>query len=381
MKNYPIWKSFTVVSLVLLGIIFAIPSIIYDENSENWFLKNKINLGLDLQGGSYLLLEVQLDVLYKEELDNFADSVRLISRDQAAKIDQIVIQDNDIIVTFTDINKIKNINFHYIKTDRIWLRDSGPIFITNKVEKKKVILNFGFNGWSKYKNYKNDNKINNSISKITNFKKIDPIIKKKGRIRKIIMVGGAFDVNGSGTILLTEECLLSKIQERNKNFKKKDYEKMFNKYLNIKNFIWLKKGIAGDDTNGHVDDISRFVSRNTIMTAVENNKKDINYKNLNKNLNILKESKCEKGKKFKIIKVPMPSPIYIENTRVPASYMNFYICNKKIILPIFRVKEDNIAIKIFKNYFRNRKIETVDCSKLIWGFGAIHCMTQQEPKI
>ena len=101
------------------------------------------------------------------------------------------------------------------------------------------------------------------------------------------MEGGAFDVNGSGTILLTEECLLSKIQERNKNFKKKDYEKMFNKYLNIKNFIWLKKGIAGDDTHGHVDDISRFVSRNTIMTAVENNKKDINYKNLNKNLNIL----------------------------------------------------------------------------------------------
>ena len=175
--------------------------------------------------------------------------------------------------------------------------------------------------------------------------------------------------------------ILNNLKKLYKNFKKKDYEKMFNKYLNIKNFIWLKKGIAGDDTHGHVDDISRFVSRNTIMTAVENNKKDINYKSLNKNLNILKESKCEKGKKFKIIKVPMPSPIYIENTRVPASYMNFYICNKKIILPIFRVKEDNIAIKIFKNYFRNRKIETVDCSKLIWGFGAIHCMTQQEPKI
>ena len=305
--------------------------------------------------------------------------IKKISKNQ--KVNLIVSKNIKNIKKLIKLNKIKNINFHYIKTDRIWLRDSGPIFITNKVEKKKVILNFGFNGWSKYNNYKNDNKINNSISKIANFKKIDPIIKKKGRIRKIIMEGGAFDVNGSGTILLTEECLLSKIQERNKNFKKKDYEKIFNKYLNIKNFIWLKKGIAGDDTHGHVDDISRFVSRNTIMTAVENNKKDINYKNLNKNLNILKESKCEKGKKFKIIKVPMPSPIYIENTRVPASYMNFYICNKKIILPIFRVKEDNIAIKIFKNYFRNRKIETVDCSKLIWGFGAIHCMTQQEPKI
>ena len=237
------------------------------------------------------------------------------------------------------------------------------------------------------------------------------------------MEGGAFDINGSGSILLTEECLLSKIQQRNKNFNKKDYEKVFNEYLNIKNFIWLKKGIVGDDTHGHIDDITRFVSRNTIMTAVENNKKDKNYKNLKENLRILKKSKSEKGKKFKIItvpmnfpkdiikpkkkvivgfdpnlhtenqlkvlfkiknivdEVPMPSPIYIENTRVPASYMNFYICNKKIILPTFRVKEDNIAIKIFKNYFINKKIETVDCSKLIWGFGAIHCMTQQEPKI
>ena len=140
---------------------------------------------------------------------------------------------------------------------------------------------------------------------------------------------------------------MSKIQERNKNFKKEDYEKLFNKYLNIKNFIWLKKGIIGDDTHGHVDDISRFVSKNTIMTAIESNKKDKNYKNLNENLKILKKSKNENGGKFRIIKVPMPSPIYIENTRVPASYMNFYICNKKVLLPIFSVKEDIIAIKIF----------------------------------
>ena len=151
--------------------------------------------------------------------------------------------------------------------------------------------------------------------------------------------------------------------------------------MNIKNLIWLKKGIIGDDTHGHVDDISRFVSRNTIMTAIEKNKNDKNYKNLNENLKILKKSRDERGKKFKIIKVPMPSPIFIDKTRVPASYMNFYICNKKVLLPIFKVKEDKIAIKIFINYFKNRKVETVDCSKLIWGFGAIHCMTQQEPII
>ena len=279
------------------------------------------------------------------------------------------------------LSKIKNINFHKIKTDRIWLRDSGPIFLINKKSRKKLILDFKFNGWSKYSNFVNDDKITNKISKITKLKKIKPIIKKNGNLIKVIMEGGAFDVNGAGSIILTEECLLSKIQQRNKNFKKKDYEKLFNKYLNIKNFIWLKKGIIGDDTHGHVDDISRFVSKNTIMTAIESNKKDKNYKNLNENLKILKKSKNENGGKFRIIKVPMPSPIYIEKTRVPASYMNFYICNKKVLLPIFSVKEDIIAIKIFKNFFKNRKVETVDCSKLIWGFGAIHCMTQQEPKI
>jgi len=302
-----------------------------------------------------------------------------ISKQQ--KVNLIINKNAKNIKRLIKSNKIKNIDFHKIKIDRIWLRDSGPIFLTNKRNKKKIILNFMFNGWSKYKNFKNDNRINNYISKFLNLEKINPTLKKNKIKKKIVMEGGAFDVNGSGSIILTEECLLSKIQERNKNFNKKNYEELFFKYLNIKNFIWLKRGIYGDDTHGHVDDITRFVSKNTIMSAVEVNKKDKNYKTLKENLKILMKSKNEKGKKFKIIKVPMPSAIYIENKRVPASYMNFYICNKKVLLPIFKVKEDNIAIRIFKNYFKNKKIEAIDCSKLIWGFGAIHCMTQQEPKI
>jgi len=311
--------------------------------------------------------EVILEIIYK------------ISKHQ--KVNLVIDNKSKSIEKIVKSKKIKNIYFHKVKTDRIWLRDSGPIFLINKKYKKKIIINFSFNGWAKYKNYKNDNKMNDILSKIINLKKINPTIKKNGKIKKVIMEGGAFDVNGAGSILLTEECLLSRIQERNKDFKKKDYEEIFSKYFNIKNFIWLKKGIVGDDTHGHVDDISRFVSRNTIMTAIEKNKNDKNYKNLNENFKILQKCKDERGKKFKIIKVPMPSPIFINNTRVPASYMNFYICNKKVLVPIFRVKEDNFAIKIFKNYFKNRKIETIDCSKLIWGFGAIHCMTQQEPNI
>jgi len=317
--------------------------------------------------------------LYKYIPKVILEIICKISKSQ--KVNLIINKKTKSIKKLIKLNKIKNISFHKIKTDRIWLRDTGPIFLINKKYRKRLILNFEFSGWAKYKNYKNDNQINESISKITKVKKINPIIKINRNIKKIIMEGGAFDINGAGSIILTEECLLSKIQERNKNFKKKDYEKIFNKYLNIKNFIWLKKGIAGDDTHGHVDDISRFISKNRIMTAIETNKKDQNYRRLNENLKILKKTKNEKGKKFKIIKVPMPSPIFIENIRVPASYMNFFICNKKVILPIFKVKEDTDAIRIFKKYFKNKKIETIDCSKLIWGFGAIHCMTQQEPEI
>ena len=277
--------------------------------------------------------------------------------------------------------KMSNIKFHKIKTDRLWLRDSGPIFLISKNTKRKIILNFNFNGWSKYKNFKNDNKINKSISKNLRINYIVP--KNSGtKIPKVIvMEGGAFDVNGSGSILITKECLLSKKQERNIGYKKNDYEEIFSKYLNIKNFIWLNKGIKGDDTHGHVDDIARFVSKNTIMTAIESNKSDKNYRLLRENYEILKKSLNEKRKKFKILKIPMPSPIFIKKTRVPASYLNFFISNKSVLVPTFKVKEDKKVLKIFKKFFNKRKIIPIDCSNLIWGFGAIHCMTQQEPMI
>ncbi len=152
-------------------------------------------------------------------------------------------------------------------------------------------------------------------------------------------------------------------------------------YLNVSNFIWLNRGIDGDDTHGHVDDITRFVSQNTIMTAIENNRKDKNYKRLKENLKILKKSKIENGKKLKIIKIPMPKPIYIDNIKVPASYLNFYIANKIVLLPVFNDKNDKKVFLIFKKFFKSRKIIPIDCSELIWGFGAIHCMTQQEPYI
>ena len=278
-------------------------------------------------------------------------------------------------------SKISNIKFHSIKSDRIWIRDSGPIFLINKKTKNKIILNFKFNGWSKYKDFQKDDKLNLKISKITKIKRVEPVIKVKNKFKKIVLEGGSIDVNGKGTIILTKECLLSKIQERNPGVTKLKLENALKDYLNVSNFIWLNRGIDGDDTHGHVDDITRFVSQNTIMTAIENNKKDKNYKRLKENLKILKKSKIENGKKLKIIKIPMPKPIYIDNIKVPASYLNFYIANKIVLLPVFNDKNDKKVFLIFKKFFKSRKIIPIDCSELIWGFGAIHCMTQQEPYI
>ena len=292
-------------------------------------------------------------------------------------------KDKKIIINLLNkfSHKLSNINFHSISTNRIWLRDSGPIFLINDKTKKKIMLNFKFNAWSKYKDYRKDNNINNKLSKLIKIKKINPLVKINKKHKQLVLEGGAIDVNGKGSILLTKECLLSKVQERNPGITKSILEKTLMKYLNVKNFVWLNKGIKGDDTHGHIDDISRFVSKNTIMTAVENNKRDKNYKNLKENLKILRNAKNINKKKFKIIKIPMPKTMYIKNTRVPASYLNFYMANKIVLLPIFSDVNDKKVILIFKKFFKTKKIVPIDCTELVWGFGAIHCMTQPEPKV
>ena len=270
--------------------------------------------------------------------------------------------------------KVSNVKFITCKTNRVWMRDTGPIFAKDK-KNKNVLLNWEFNGWAKYKNYSADNKVNLRIKNYFKGKVISPKFNKKS----IVLEGGAIDVNGQGLLITTKECLLSKIQQRNSFLKIKDYNHIFQKFFGAKKVIWLNKGIVGDDTHGHVDDIARFVSSNKVFLAFENNKKDKNYKNLNENFNILKKIKINSSK-IKIRKIPMPSPFYINKVRVPASYLNFYILNKFVLLPTFNDPKDKIVIRIFEKEFKNRKIIPIDCSELIWGFGAIHCLTQQEPK-
>ena len=305
----------------------------------------------------------------------FAETIFHISKVQKVNI---LIESNSLKKKAILVLKNYKVNFSKIKfilckTDRVWLRDSFPIFVKNN-NNKKYLINWDFNSWAKYKNFKNDNSIIFKIKSILKLNVISPEFGKK----KVVLEGGAVDVNGKGILITTEECLLSRFQQRNPGLKKNDYERLFHDYLGIKKVFWLKKGIIGDDTHGHIDDIARFVSKNKIFIAYERDKKDINYKILTNNFRIIK--KLNKYEKFKIVKIPMPKPKYIEGTRVPATYLNFYIANKIVLVPIFKDKNDKLVLSIFKKHFKNRKIIPIDCSNLIWGFGAIHCMTQQEPK-
>ena len=306
--------------------------------------------------------------------DIFAQIIANISKSQKVNI---LIENKNLkkkiyFTLKTYLANTKNINYTICKTNRVWLRDSFPIFVKNKLN-QKVLIDWGFNSWAKYKNFNHDNKIGIKIKKFLNLDSVKPKFKN----RRIILEGGSIDVNGKGVLLTTRECLQSKIQERNIGFKRKDYEEIFKKFLGIKKVLWLNKGIVGDDTHGHIDDIARFVTSKKIFIAYEKNKNDVNYKKLRENYQIIQ--KLNKKKEFKIIKIPMPNAKYIDGVRVPASYLNFYIANRIVLVPVFSDQKDKKIIKIFKKHFKNRKIIPIDCSLLIWGFGAIHCMTQQEP--
>lgn len=269
---------------------------------------------------------------------------------------------------------MKRVEFFQIPTNRVWMRDSGPIFVYDG--KKKIMLDWRFNAWAKYPNWQHDDKIPAAIGKARNVTRAQPMYNGK----RVVLEGGAIDVNGAGVLLTTEECLLSKkIQVRNPGFTREDYEAMFLKYLGIEQVIWLGDGIVGDDTHGHVDDISRFVDVNTVMTVLETDRKDENHTRLQDNLKRLKKARNLKGKPFDIVELPMPKPLYFEDTRIPASYANFLICNDIVLVPTFNDANDRIALNILAQHFKKREIIGIHAVDLVWGFGTLHCMSQQEP--
>jgi agmatine deiminase len=266
------------------------------------------------------------------------------------------------------------VDFVRVPTDRGWMRDSGPICVRN--EAGEVAYNhFVFNGWAKYANHKRDAVAVTKVNQKLKQRVWQPV--HKGR--RVVLEGGSIDVNGRRTLMTTEECLLSKVQERNPGFTKEDYAQVFREYFGVTNVLWLKNGIAGDDTHGHVDDLTRFVNPSTVVTIVEDDPKDVNYAPLQENLALLQTMKDQDGRPLRVETLPMPAPVNFDGQRLPASYANFYIANKIVLVPTFSDANDRAALNTLAGLFPDREVVGIACRDLVLGLGTIHCMTQQQP--
>lgn len=256
-------------------------------------------------------------------------------------------------------------------SDDVWCRDHGPCYvINNNAADKKAIVNWGFNAWGGKYPFENDNAIPLKVAAHYGLPIFSP---------GIIMEGGSIDVNGAGTLLTTTACLLNK--NRNPHLSQSQIEEYLMQFYNAEQIVWLGDGIAGDDTDGHVDDITRFVSSDIIVTAIEINKSDENYEPLQENLKQLKKLRLINGKQPDLVELPMPSPVYFEGNRLPASYANFYLTNSNVIVPNFRCKMDDKAMYILEECFKGRSIVGIDSTDIVWGFGSFHCLSQQEPEV
>ncbi|MFH1276005.1 MAG: agmatine deiminase family protein [Candidatus Woesearchaeota archaeon] len=264
---------------------------------------------------------------------------------------------------------LSKIIFYIIPTVDTWVRDYGPTFLVNK-EQKLAMVNWTFNAWGrKYKTFLEDDKIPKKINEHLQLPIFAP---------NLVLEGGSIEVNGQGLLLTSEQCLLNK--NRNPSLSKEEIEKKLKSFLNVKKILWLKNGIVGDDTDGHIDDLARFVDENTVVCAYEDNPEDENHLILKENYDLLKEMTDQNGKKLKIIKLPMPNPVLHEGERLPASYTNFYIGNEVVVMPTFQSKKDQKALDILQKLFPKRKVIGVDCVDLVYGLGTLHCCSQQQPK-
>jgi agmatine deiminase len=256
------------------------------------------------------------------------------------------------------------VEFYRHRTNRSWTRDYCPIFVRNP-RGQVAITNWIFNGWAKYENWRDDNKIPDYLAKRLKLPHYEP---------GIVLEGGSIDVNGAGLLLTTEECLLSKtVQIRNPGLSRAGLEQYFADYLGITRTIWLKRGIAGDDTHGHIDDLARFVDENTIVTVTELNKNDANCEALEENLDLLERTG------LRIATLPMPAPVYFDGQRLPASYANFYVANKLVVVPTFNDAMDRVALTKLAALFPSREVVGIHCLDLVLGLGTLHCMTMQQP--
>jgi agmatine deiminase len=262
------------------------------------------------------------------------------------------------------------VKFYFHPTNDAWCRDHGPAFLVNPVAaQKKIIVDWNYNAWgNKYPPYELDDVVPTLIAKELGIPVYHP---------GIIMEGGSVDFNGAGTLITSESCLLN--PNRNPDLNRGQIEEYLFHYYGVDQVLWVKDGILGDDTDGHVDDTVRFVNEDTIIVVVEDDKKDENYQLLQKNLSDLKSMRLLNGKQMNIVELPMPDEIFCEGQRLPASYANFYIANETVIVPMFRGKKDQRALDIIAECFPGRKVIGIDSTEIIWGLGSFHCLSQQEP--
>jgi agmatine deiminase len=276
---------------------------------------------------------------------------------------------------------LDRVTFHAWRTDRGWTRDSGPIFVRDP-EGRVGLTCWRFNGWAKYDDWRLDAQLPERVTKVLGLPQWHPFIQNKnGSKRHIVLEGGSIDSNGAGTLLTTCECLLSEVQQRNPGVGREQLERVFHDYLGIDQVIWLGRGIAGDDTHGHVDDIARFVAPATVVAAVERDTSDPNHAPLAENLMQLRATRTPAGKQFTVVELPLPRPIVFRRQRLPASYANFYIANGVVLVPTFHDRNDRVALNLLAEVFADRDVVGVHCMDLIWGLGALHCMTQQQPAV
>ncbi len=273
----------------------------------------------------------------------------------------------------------KGVRFHRWPTNRVWTRDSGPIFVRNR--EGLAVTDWKFNAWAKYPNWRLDNMLPGRVAGYLRLCSYRPVVEVDGRLRRVVLEGGSIDVNGWGSLLTTEECLLSRVQQRNPGVSRDQIEGVFREYLGVTNTLWLGGGIVGDDTHGHVDDIARFVASDTVVAAWEPRQSDPNHAPLRENLRRLRRARDERGRRLRVIELPMPAAIHYRGVRLPASYLNFYIAKRSVLVPVFNDPNDRVALNTMAQIFRERQIVPIYCGDLIWGFGAIHCMTQQQPAV
>jgi agmatine deiminase len=274
---------------------------------------------------------------------------------------------------------LDRVSLHPWPTDRSWTRDSGPIFVRNS-DGKVAVTNWRFNAWAKYDDWKLDDQLPGRVIELLTLPEWQPAIESSdGLKQRLVLEGGSIDTNGAGVMLTTEECLLSETQQRNPGVSRAQLEQAFHNYLGIEQVIWLNRGIVGDDTHGHVDDISRFVGPSTIVTAVEPNKNDPNHAPLAENLARLKAARTLDSKQFNIVELPLPHAVLFRGQRLPASYANFYIANDLVLVPTFHDPNDRFALNTLAELFPYHEVIGIHCVDLVWGLGTLHCMTQQQP--